>query len=93
MRGVPVFSTRHEDDTVFDAVEHGGLVFEFALALTKVMVVSIHNSITSLLQETKVQVHQMSMREWRRRKSVNGRRRLWWQRTKRERARRGHKSG
>jgi len=53
--GVPVFSTRDEDDTVFDAVEHGGLVFEFVFVFTKVMVVSIHNSITSFLQETSFQ--------------------------------------
>lgn len=26
MCGVPVFTAGHEDDTVFDAVEHGGLV-------------------------------------------------------------------
>jgi hypothetical protein len=60
--GVPVFSTGHEDNTVLNAVEHGGLVFEFALMLTKVMVVSIHNKITSLLQETGVRVHQKRMR-------------------------------
>jgi len=75
---VPVFSAGDEDNTVFDTVEHGGLVylktksivrykiqtlllcehtFEFAFVLTKVMMVSIHNSITSFLQETEVQVH------------------------------------
>jgi len=53
--GVPVFSAGHEDNTVLDAVEHDGLVFGFALVLTKVMVLSIHNSNTSLLQETVIQ--------------------------------------
>lgn len=52
---MPVFSARHEDNAVLDAVEHDGLVFEFALVLTKVMVVLIHNSNTSLLQEPVIQ--------------------------------------
>jgi hypothetical protein len=37
------------------------LTFEFALVLTKVMVLSIHNNNTSLLQETVTQAHQMCM--------------------------------
>jgi len=35
MCGVPVFSAGDEDDTVFDAVEHGGLVYKKTITTMK----------------------------------------------------------